>query len=230
MTVLFSHQSDHAAALQAHEHDLKMRESHLQKEEDRLRNWAAELEEADRRTKENHLRAKEAMDEARKMRRESLDLAAAVGVELDQRKDGNDTLNSSGSSPANAQLATGSGATNPQTYGRESGATPQQWAGGSQTNWQHTTSGGPPHASGYQQHTAGPPHASGYQQHIGGPPGYQINIGNRVAQNASSPQLRQSTAPVNQSTQVIPIYLSLSLSLSIVLSCFCLCISCSPLI
>ena len=120
--LFFSHQSDHAAVLQAYEHDLKMRESRLQKEKD-----------------------------------------------------------SSCSPPASTQLSTGTGATNPQTYGRESGATPQQWPGG------------PPPASGYH-HDA----STGYQIHTGG---YQM-----VAPSASSPQL---TAPVNQSTQVIPFSLFL---------------------
>ena len=246
-----------------------MRESRLQMEQDRLKNWAAELEEADRRTKENHLRAKEAMDEARRMRRESLDLAAAISVELDQRKDGNDTLNSSGSSASPATVPTGPGATNAQSWGREPGATPQQWAGGGQTGWQHTTgiSGGPPPATGYQHHGGGPPPATGYQHHGGGPPpatgyqhhgggpppatgyqhhgggspatgyqhhgggssatgyqhhggvssatGYQTNSGNRIAQSASSPQLKRSVAPSSQPTQVI---YSLSLSLSLPLS------------
>ena len=185
--------------LQAYEHDLKMRESRLQKLEHRLRNWAAELEEADYHTKENHLRAKEAMKEPRKMKRESLDLAAAIGVELDQKND--------------TQLATGFGATNPQTYGRETGATPQQWPGGpppasgyhhdASTGYQQH-SGGPPHASGYQQLSERPPHAStGYQVHTGG---YQM-----VALSTCSPQLRRPTNSMYQSTQVIPFSLSLFL-------------------
>ena len=187
--LFFSHQSDHAAVLQAYEHDLKMRESRLQKVEHRLRNWAAELEEADYRTKENHLRAKEAMKEPCKMKRESLDLAVAIGVELDQK---NDTLNSC-SPPANTQLATGSGATNPQTFGRESGATPQQWPGG------------PPPASGYH-HDA----STGYQQLSERPTGYQVHTGEyqMVALSTCSPQLRRPKNSMYQSIQVIPFSLS----------------------
>ena len=90
----------------------------LQRERARLQNWEIELEEADRRAKENSMRAKEAMNEARRMRTESMDLAAAIGVELDQRRGSNDTdapQNTSasglgkGSNPVNPQTASGLG-------------------------------------------------------------------------------------------------------------------------
>lgn len=83
--------ASHAAALKARERELHEREARMEKERKRLTDWEAELEQADHRAKENSFRAKEAMVEARRMKRESQDLAAAIGVELDQRMGNNDT-------------------------------------------------------------------------------------------------------------------------------------------